>query len=150
MIKKYERAIYKVCTFYVSDYFSIDDLYQESVCNLWKGFPRFRHESSIYTWIYRITLNTCISCIRKNKRTPQKSSLTLSINIPAEPLGNHDEIRELYSLINKLKPIDRAVILLWLEEKSYQEIAEITGLTPGNIGVRLNRIRKKLREMFKN
>lgn len=148
IIQENERLIYKVCSFYVSETFPMADLYQEVVHNLWVGFPKFRNESSISTWIYKIAINTCVSGIRKEKKHPKG-------NVPAsslsewliEPESLTDEIREMYILINKLKTLEKTIVLLWLEEKSYQEIAEITGITLSNVATKLKRAKQKLKEM---
>lgn len=147
IIIEYEKVIYKVCTFYVSENTTLPDLYQEVVCNLWIAYPKYRGESSLSTWIYRIALNTCISDLRKRKKHPQQTSLDF---IDFENLGFHNsshEIEELYKLINQLKPLDKAIILLYLEEKSYQEIANITGLTLTNVATRIKRTKRNLIEM---
>ena len=150
MLRQYERVIYKVCSFYVSDGFPIADLYQEVVCNLWTAFPKFRNESAISTWIYRIALNTCITGVRKDMRRP-KSSVSVAMlaeSLPA-PESMDENIREMYHLIGQLKTIEKAIVLLYLEEKSYQEIADITGLTVGNVGVKLKRAKDKLKQLSK-
>lgn len=149
MIHKYEKVIYKVCSFYVTEDYPLADLYQETVANLWKGFPQFRNESAISTWIYRIALNTCISRIRKSAKDPQRVSIALSDDMRAEPLDIQEEIKEMHLLIRQLGTLERAIVLLWLEEKSYQEIADITGISTANVGTRLKRIKLKLKEMSK-
>lgn len=149
-VKQYERVIYKVCTFYISDEHPLTDLYQEVICNMWVGFTRFRNESAISTWIYRIALNTCISGLRKSKNRPQSISIQgLEETLP-NPENINEQIKELYKLIYQLKELDRALILLYLEEKSYKEIAEITGISVANVATRLKRTREKLREMSNN
>ncbi|SHE46774.1 RNA polymerase sigma factor [Dysgonomonas macrotermitis] len=147
MIRKYERVIYKVCSFYVTDEYPMADLYQDVVCNLWKGYPVFRRDSSESTWIYKIALNTCISGLRKTLRKPQKVSVSLLEGVLMEPENMEDNIKEMYRLVYKLKNVERALILLYLEEKSYKEIAEITGLSLSNVATKLKRIKLKLREM---
>lgn len=147
VIQKHERIIYKVCSFYISDSYTVADLYQEVVCNLWKGFPRFRNESSLTTWIYRIALNTCISGMRKEIRQPKHVSLTGVMDFLPEPDSFEENIREMYHLIYQLKTLERAIILLYLEEKSYQEIADITGLTLSNVAIKLKRAKDKLKAM---
>ncbi len=148
VIRQNERLIYKVCSFYASDEFPIADLYQEVVCNLWGGFPKFRNESSVSTWIYRIALNTCISGIRKEIRRPKNnvSAAALAESIPATE-SMEDNIREMYRLVNQLKTIEKAIVLLYLEEKSYQEIADITGLSICNVATKLKRSKEKLIQM---
>lgn len=148
IIQQYERVIYKVSSFYTSVEFPIADLYQEVVCNLWVGFPKFRNECSVSTWIYRVALNTCITGIRQNVRTPKGdiSVTNLSESLSA-PENMEENIREMYRLINQLKTLEKAVVLLYLEEKSYQEIADITGLTISNVATKLKRSKEKLKQM---
>ncbi len=151
MIKQYQWVIYKVCYLYTTQVATTSDLYQDSVLNLWKAYPKFRQECKISTWIYRITLNTCISFIRKEKNIPEIISITDRIE---EISNERDEfkamLRELYRLINKLGELDKSLILLYLEEKNYEEIAEITGLTVTNVATKLSRIKEKLRKMKSN
>jgi len=147
MIREKERIIYKVCSFYISEEFPLADLYQETVCNLWYSFPKFRNESSQSTWIYRIALNTCISGIRKEKRKPKGLSLSELQELLPAPESISEQVKEMYALIYQLKTLERAILLLWLEEKSYQEIADITGLTVSNVATKLKRSKEKLRQM---
>lgn len=148
VIKTYERIIYKVCYMYVTPNAPLNDLYQEVVLNIWKSFEKFRGESKISTWIYRIALNTCISFLRKEKNVPEIVVLT------QEETGIVDEqdelqamLKELYGLINQLGQLDKSLILLYLEDKSYDEISEITGLTVTNVATKLSRIKEKLKKM---
>ncbi|MDL2214783.1 sigma-70 family RNA polymerase sigma factor [Dysgonomonas sp. OttesenSCG-928-M03] len=147
MIRIYEKIIYKVCSFYITDEYPMADLYQDVICNLWKGYPKFRGDSTESTWIYRIALNTCISNLRKEIKKPQKVAVSLLDGMFDETESIDDDIKEMYRLIYKLKTLEKAIILLFLEGKSYQEMAEITGLTQANVGTRLKRIKLKLREM---
>ena len=147
MIRENERVIYKVCSLYVSETFPMEDLFQEVILNLWKAFPRFRNESSRSTYIYRVALNTCISNIRRESRRPRQVPLSLSTDVAFEPDRVGEDIRELYRLIRRLKTLERAVILLWLEEKSYREIADVTGLSVANVATKLKRIKEKLQTM---
>lgn len=147
MIQQNERIIYKVCYFYVSEEYPLADLYQEVVCNLWSAYPKFRAESSLSTWIYRVSLNTCISGLRKASRKPQSISVSILYDYITEPEDMGEQIKELYNLIHQLKTMERAIVLLWLEEKSYQEIADITGLTVSNVATKLKRSKEKLRQM---
>ncbi len=149
LVQENERIIYKVCSLYVSDTFTLADLYQEVVLNLWRGFPKFRKESALGTWIYRVALNTCISGMRKAKKHPKS-------DYPVEELSDwlieqdnslDEEIREMYRMINQLKTLEKVVVLLYLEEKTYQEIADITGLTLSNVATKLKRAKEKLKKM---
>ena len=144
MVRHNERIIYKVVSFYADIDQSVSDLYQEVVLNLWKAYPSFRGESKVSTWIYRISLNTCITFFRRSKRSISYADLVIDISdIPDED----DNIKELYRLINKLGKIEKALVLLYLDEKPYREIAEITGLTVTNVATKLNRIKDKLKKM---
>lgn len=152
VIKEYERVIYKVCYLYTSRNATLNDLYQDVVLNLWRAYPKFRGECKISTWIYRIALNTCISFIRKEKNVPEIVTLT-----PYESEWMTEEqdsfqlmLKELYYLIGQLGQLDKSIILLYLEEKNYEEISEITGLTVTNVATKLNRIKEKLRKMKKS
>lgn len=132
---------------YATDKEQLDDLYQEIVMNLWRAYPSLRGESSSATWIYRISLNTCISYRRKSKHQIQAVTLPVDFEAFDEEDGKTSQLRELYRLIHALSPLERALILLWLEERSYDEIARIMGISKNNVGVRLNRIREKLKNM---
>jgi RNA polymerase sigma-70 factor (ECF subfamily) len=147
LIKQYERVIYNVCTFYVSEISPLEDLYQEMVLNLWKAYPNFRNESQTSTWIYRIALNTCISDLRRNAKLRQNVPLLFSEHIVFEQDTKNTEIQELYLLIYKLNKIERSIILLWLEEKTYQEIADIMGFSAASVAMRLKRTKEKLKNM---
>lgn len=147
LVEAYKQVIYKVCYIYAVDTENLNDLYQEVVINLWKAFPRFRGECKVSTWIYRIGLNTCISFFRKSRSKPEVVPITVDLeSFPADE-DKTVQLRELYRLINSLAKLERALILLWLEEKSYQEIADIIGISRGNVAVKLNRIKEKLRIM---
>lgn len=147
LISENERLIYKVCSFYTSEEHPLADLYQEVVVNLWSGFAKFRNESRISTWIYRVALNTCISGMRKEMRKPQSIPISALQEAFTEPESISEQLREMYALIHQLKTMERAVVLLYLEEKSYQEIADITGLTVSNVATKLKRSKQKLKEM---
>lgn len=148
MIEQHEKIIYKVCLIYQDDTETIADRYQDIVLNLWLAYPKFKGESKISTWIYRIALNTCISEIRKQQSRPETIPLSYDMS---EFIGdNHsdmDQVRELYQLIGQLNKWERALILLWLDDKSYDEIATIVGISKANVGVRLMRIKDKLKKL---
>jgi len=148
IVRQYERIIYKVCSFYASNEFPIADLHQEVICSLWTAFPKYRNESAISTWIYRIALNTCITGVRKDirrvKGTVPAAMLADALLAPESMEAN---IREMYRLIAQLKTLEKAIVLLSLEEKSYQQIADITGLTVSNVCQKLRRAKEKLIKM---
>ena len=147
LIEHHKRIIYKVCYVYAPGRGQIDDYFQEVVLALWRGFPDFRGESKTATWVYRIALYTCISFVRRRMRRPQ--SVRLSVDLACDDdMQAREQLDELYAVISRLGRLDRALILLWLEERPAGEIAAITGLSPGNVAVKLPRIRCKLRKMY--
>ena len=149
LIQEYERVIYKVCYLYTTPHATLNDLYQEVVINLWKAYPKFRNECKISTWIYRIALNTCISFIRKEKNIPEIVTLSQIADRIEETDETQVMLKRLYSMINRLGQLEKSIVLLYLEDKSYEEIAEITGLTLTNGATKLSRIKDKLRKMNK-
>ena len=145
VIREYERVIYKVCYLYTTPNATLSDLYQEVVLNIWKAFPKFRRECKISTWIYRIALNTCISFIRKEKNIPEIVTLTQE----ADRSEEDDETQAMLQQLYRMGQLEKSIILLYLEEKSYEDISEITGLTVTNVATKLNRIKDKLKKMNK-
>ena len=152
LINNNRALIFKVCNIYCSDPEYRRDLFQEVVLQLWRSFPGFRKESAHSTWIYRIALNTAISNFRKESRKPESMSIRLAdFEIPDMSGGNDEKERRnaLHLTIDKLNPLEKAIIMLYLDEKSYEEISEIIGISTSNVGVRLNRIKIKLSELIK-
>lgn len=147
LVETYQRLIYKVCYVYSTESEPLGDLYQEVVINLWKSYPSFRNECKPSTWIYRIALNTCITFFRKTQSRPPVVSLTADVEQIADNESQLAQLKELYRLISRLGKLEKAIILLYLEEKSYQEIAAITGITRTNVATKLNRVREKLKKM---
>jgi len=144
-----KNIIYKVSFIYSNTLHTQDDLFQEVIINLWNSWPKFRGDCKVQTWIYRIALNTCISSLRKSKSGPQSIPLTRNIEMIAEEY-DLSKIRELYALINKLEKIEKAIILLYIEEKSHDEISQIIGISKSNVAVKLFRIKEKLKMMSQN
>ena len=149
VIREYERVIYKVCYLYTTPNATLNDLYQEVVLKLWKALPKYRMECNISTCSYRIALNTCISFIRKEKNIPEIVTLTQEADRSEEDDETQAMLQQLYRMINRLGQLEKSIILLYLEEKSYEDISEITGLTVTNVATKLNRIKDKLKKMNK-
>lgn len=152
LINNYRALIFKVCNIYCHDDESRKDLFQEIVLQVWKSFPYFRRESEISTWLYKIALNTAISNFKKDSKKPQKTSLTQSeLEIPDMSSTDDKEKRKsMHLAIDKLSEIEKAIILLYLDERSYEEISTIIGVSVSNVGVRLNRIKNKLSKLIKS
>jgi RNA polymerase sigma-70 factor (ECF subfamily) len=147
LIEKNQALIHKVTLVYANSPADRDDLFQEICLRLWRSYADFREESQFGTWMYRVALNTAISTVRKRKNSPVVHTLEVDKPIAAEPSTNTGDIELLYDAISKLSHIDKAIILLWLEEKGYEEIASIVGITKSNVSVRLVRIKRKLKEL---
>jgi RNA polymerase sigma-70 factor (ECF subfamily) len=145
--REHKGTIYTVCYMFSNNEDDVADLYQEILVNLWKGFTKFRGESNIRTWIYRISLNTCISFERKKHRKVDTIPLTMDINLFEDSDDDTKQVQLLKNRINKLSPFDRAIVLLWLENLSYDEIGNIVGITAKNVSVRLVRIKEQLKNM---
>lgn len=144
MIKLNERIIYKIASFYANKDHSVNDLYQEVILNLWKSYPSFKGESKVSTWLYRVALNTCITFFRRSKIDLYYTDTI--IDVPEVTEGN-DILKELYIMIDRLGQLEKALVLLYLEEKTYKEIAEIMGLTVTNVATKIGRIKEKLKKM---
>lgn len=147
IVKEHKGTIYTVCYMFSKDEDEVADLYQDILVNLWKGFAKFRGDSSAGTWIYRVSLNTCISAERKKKRKAETLPLTMDINLFADTDEDTRQVKMLRDRISRLGPFDRAIVLLWLENLSYDEIGAIVGISAKNVSVRLVRIREQLKKM---
>ena len=152
MINKHRGIIYKVCQLYCQEKEYQKDLFQEIVLQLWKSFPSFRNEAKLSTWMYRIALNTAITSFRKQNRIPvQRAISAAEFEIPDldSPPDHHEHMGLLKQAIERLTQIEKAIILLYFEEKNYQEIGEIMGITKTNAGVKISRIKIKLEGIIK-
>lgn len=140
----------KICRVYTNSEEDFDDYYQEVTIQLWSSFQNFRGDSQVSTWVYRVAINTCLGLLRKEK----KRIITDELNDRHETAESNEQaildeqLQKLYSAIKKLKEVDRAIILLHLEDKSYKEVAEIMGITLSNVGVKINRIKSQLKQLI--
>ncbi len=125
----------------------VEDLYQEVLINLWKAFPQFEGRSTVRTWVWRVALNTCVSIDRKKSRRKDTLPLKMDIDLYNDTDSDTRQIKMLHDRINRLGVFDRAIILLWLENMSYEEIGAIVGISEKNVSVRLVRIREQLKTM---
>jgi RNA polymerase sigma factor (sigma-70 family) len=154
LIKENKGIIYKICNSYCADKGDRDDLAQEIIYNLWKSFDSFNDAFKFSTWMYRIALNVAISFYRQEKKFKNHNSISEGLIVFEDDSEAKNEaennLRLLQNFINELKEIDKAIILLYLDDKSHKEIAEITGFTETNVATRINRIKDKLRTNFSN
>ena len=149
-IMPYVGIIIKICRAYTDTEEDFQDYYQEVCLQIWNSRENFKEESKWSTWIYRISLNVCMSLLKKRKKKQVRSSDYIDEeNIPDIENSFQDEsLQLLYTAIRQLSELDRAIILLYLEENPNKEIASIIGTTPNNIGVRITRIKKQLKKLL--
>lgn len=145
--KTYWQKVFRLCMGYVNDIDAANDLAQETFIKVWKQLPNFRNESSIGTWIFRIASNTCLRQIQKESKMP-KSELPLEIKDEISETNIEEDIQFLYQCISELQEVERIIISLELEDMNQKEIAEIVGLSEGNVRVRIHRIKEKLTRKF--
>lgn len=146
MVRAHKSTIYTVCYMFSDDEDEVADLFQEVLIKLWRGMSTFNGQSDLKTWIYRIALNTCISIDRKKKRHSEVR-LSMDINLFSDNDKETEQVNILHKRISRLLPLDRAIVLLWLENISYDEIGAIVGISAKNVSVRLVRIREQLKTM---
>ena len=146
LVREHKSTIYTVCYMFSHDEDEVNDLFQETLINMWKGIDSFREESKISTWIYRVALNTCLLQERKKKKEVQKVPLTMNVNFFNDEDTNSTQVRQLHQRISKLGLVDRAIVMMWLEGMSYDEIGAVMGISAKNVGVKLFRIKEQLKK----
>lgn len=149
-IVPYAGVIIKICRAYTNTQEDFEDYYQEVCLQIWRSKDNFREESEFSTWVYRISLNVCLTLLKKKKNNVQHfASDYLPEEMREDSHAFADEsLNQLYEAIRQLSEIDRGIILLYLEDKSYKEIAHIIGTNPNNIGVRIQRIKQRLKKLL--
>ena len=151
-ILPHKAIIIKICRAYTNTQEDFEDYYQEVCLQIWRSKDSFKQQSEWTTWIYRISLYVCMSLLKKKKNNRQNfaSDYLPPVVIEDSKVFIDEDLNMLYDAIKQLSEVDRAVILLYLEEKPYQEIAEIIGTNPNNIGVRVKRIKDRLKKLITN
>ena len=147
LVREHKSTIYTVCYIFSKDEDEVQDLFQETLINMWKGIGGFRQESKVDTWIYRVALNTCLTQERKKKREVKKVPLTMDVNFFEDNDANAKQARILHQRISQLAYVDRALVMLWLDGMSYDEIGAVVGISPQNVAVKLFRIKEQLKKM---
>lgn len=152
LIKNHEGILHKICNIYFFRNPYREDYYQEMLIRLWKSFPSYNNQSAFSTWLYRVALNTAIDIIRKQNLQPKHTELSkIEYSIPEHEHNIESDKKErLYQAINYLSDVEKSIIILYLEEYSYKEIAEIIGLSESNTGVKINRIKIQLIKILKD
>ena len=145
MVEEQKQTIYMICYLFSKNPTEVEELYQDVLINLWKGFSAFEGRSSVRTWVWRVSLNTCITWQRKSRK--KRLPLELSVDLYNDTDSDTRQIKMLHNRISQLGPFDRAIVLLWLENMTYEEIGEIVGISAKNVSVRLFRIKEQLRQM---
>lgn len=152
VLENHKRIIYKIVNSYCREFDDRQDLVQEVIIQLWISFDRYDEHYKFSTWIYRIALNTAISFYRKNRERTQMTISDTSVLdmafLEADPYSENTDFQKLAGFIQQLNDIDKAIILLYLEELSQKEIAKIMGITPTNVGTKINRIKRTLKQNF--
>ena len=146
IIKDYSLLITKVCYYFATDISELKDLRQDVLLNIWTGMDKFKNQSKASTWIYRVCFNTCITYHRKNKHRKKEVPLSSVLEVEDETF-DMEKYREMHRLIGRLGSDEKAIILMWLDENSYEEIAEVIGLKRNTVATRLKRIKDKLIKM---
>jgi len=150
LIEENKGIIHKICMMYTSTQADKEDLYQEICLQLWRSFRTYRSESKFSTWLYQVSLNTAISSVRKERRQVETVPLDQMEHFVSRDSEREGMTQMLFKALSRLNKVDRAIILLWLEEKEYAEISEVMGISSSAVSVRLVRIRGKLKSIIKN
>ena len=151
LLEKHQNIVHKVCRLYTNNQDAHNDLFQEITIQLWKAYPKFRGDAKFSTWMYRVGLNTAITLYRKSKRTIKTQEFeTVSFKIKSVEYDDTEEqqLKLLYKAVHQLNDIEKALVLLYLEDKNYREISETLGISEVNARVKMNRVKKKLKTIL--
>ena len=151
LLEANQNIVHKICRLYTNDKDAHDDLFQEITIQLWRAFPKFRGDSKFSTWMYRVALNTAITLYRKSKQqidTQDFESLSFKIKSEEYDDTTEQQLKLMYDAVKKLNDIDKALVFLFLEDKSYREISGTLGISEVNARVKMNRAKNKLRKIL--
>ncbi len=151
LLEKHQNIAHKICRLYTNNQDAHNDLFQEITIQLWKAYPKFRGDAKFSTWMYRVGLNTAITLYRKSKRTIKTQEFeTVAFKIKSVDYDDTEEqqLKLLYKAVHQLNDIEKALVLLYLEDKNYNEISQTLGITEVNARVKMNRVKKKLRTIL--
>lgn len=147
LLNKHQNIIHKVCHVYMDNASEREDLFQEVTLQAWKAYPNFRGDAQFSTWLYRVALNTAITFFRKEKKKPSVIQTDVIPEVSDSANNIEEQVQAMYKAIGELSKIDKALIMLYLEDYSYIEIGEMLGITANNVAVKMNRLKVKLKEM---
>jgi RNA polymerase sigma factor (sigma-70 family) len=148
LLNEHQRIIHKVCNLYMDAHADREDLFQEITLQAWKAYAGFRGDAKFSTWLYRVALNTAITFFRKEKRKPDiystESVPDMSGNETYDPI--EEQVKAMYTAIGDLSKIDKAIVMLYLDDYNYNDIGDMMGITANNVAVKMNRIKTRLKE----
>ncbi len=152
-IREHELLLHKVCRIYAFTDADRQDLFQEIVIQLWKAYPQFRGNARLSTWMYRVAINTAITGLRKKKdfiQSYEPADLPVQADDDLASLAKEDQSNRLFAAIEQLNPVEKAIVMLYMEDRSYEEMEDILGILQGTIRVKMSRIKDKLRQLTQN
>ena len=153
LVKEHEPLLYKVCRIYANTEADRDDLFQEIVIQLWKAYPRFKGYAKFSTWLYRVAINTAITGLRKKQdfiTSYEPESLPTNMSEESSSHLEEERLAQLYKAIAQLNQVEKAIVMLYMEDRSYEEMEEILGINQGNLRVKMSRIKEKIRQLTQN
>lgn len=148
LVRLHDDMIKRICFGYARTSEEFDDLHQDTLVNIWQGLPKFNGNSSVKTWVYRVALNTCVSSVRLRSRRIGAVPFYDVVDFTDESAERAVEIKELHESISRLEPVDKAIVMMWLDEYSYDEIADTIGIKRNTVATRLHRAKEKLRKII--
>lgn len=151
MVTESQGIIHKVCNIYCDDREHRKDLFQEILIQLWKSFGSFKGEAKFSTWMYRVSLNVALQYVRKERKKPSQMQLSDEVKNLSDTIQDDDyeeDLKQLYTAISQLNDIEKAIIMLYLEDRDNEEIAEIIGISQNYVRVRMNRSKEKLKKIL--
>ena len=149
-IRDHQALIYKVCRMYAYSTEDRQDLFQEIVIHLWKSYPNFKGLSKFSTWMYRVAINTAITILRRKKDFITSYEPEHLPHVADEKSSDDEQWNQLQEAIARLNEIEKAIVMLYMEDRSYDEMEDILGIPQGNLRVKMSRIKDKLRQLTKN
>ncbi|WP_255399456.1 RNA polymerase sigma factor [Roseivirga sp. 4D4] len=151
MVTESQGIIHKVCNIYCDDREHRKDLFQEILIQLWKSFGSFKGEAKFSTWMYRVSLNVALQYVRKEQKKPRQTQLSDEMKNLSDTISDdsyEEDLKQLYQAISQLNDIEKAIIMLYLEDRDNEEIAEIIGISQNYVRVRMNRSKEKLKRIL--